>query len=68
MSWFLKEIIEGITMVRILNTRFKRFENFWPIPKGTSYNFYVINGSEGVALIDGLMKGFHLIFGKALRK
>lgn len=53
MSWLSEEIVEGVTLVRILNTQFKRFENFWPIPKGTSYNFYIIRGSEGTALIDG---------------
>ncbi len=68
MSWFLEEIAEGVTMVRILNTQFKRFENFWPIPDGTSYNFYVIRGSEGVALIDGTDERVSSYFWEALNK
>ncbi len=47
------ELAPGITAFRILNDAFERFENFWPIPRGTSYNFYLVRGSEGTALIDG---------------
>ncbi len=68
MSWFAKEIIERVTMIRILNTEFKRFENFWPIPNGTSYNFYVIMGTEGAALIDGTDSRVSSSFWEALQK
>ncbi len=66
MSWFKKEIAEGVTLVRILNTKLPRFENFWPIPNGTSYNFYVVEGSEGTALIDGADFRFSKEFFEAL--
>ncbi|MCD6165412.1 hypothetical protein J7K19_01730, partial [bacterium] len=54
MVWIKREVAEGVTLVRILNTQSKRFENLWPIPNGTSYNFYVVEGEEGIALIDGV--------------
>ena len=66
MSWFKREIAEGVTLVRILNTKLPRFENFWPIPNGTSYNFYVVEGSEGIALIDGADFRFSKEFFEAL--
>ncbi len=66
MSWFKREIAEGVTLVRILNTKLPRFENFWPIPNGTSYNFYVVEGSEGTALIDGADYRFSKEFFEAL--
>ncbi|MDK2372373.1 MAG: FprA family A-type flavoprotein [Candidatus Korarchaeota archaeon] len=66
MSWFKREIAEGVTLVRILNTKLPRFENFWPIPNGTSYNFYVVEGSEGNALIDGADFRFSKEFFEAL--
>ncbi|MDK2383676.1 MAG: FprA family A-type flavoprotein [Candidatus Korarchaeota archaeon] len=66
MSWFKREIAEGVTLVRILNTKLPRFENFWPIPNGTSYNFYVVEGSEGAALIDGADFRFSKEFFEAL--
>ncbi|RLG38191.1 MAG: FprA family A-type flavoprotein, partial [Thermoproteota archaeon] len=66
MSWIKAEIAPGVTLVRVLNTTFKRFENFWPIPKGTSYNFYVVKGSEGVALIDGTDERVSDVFWEAL--
>ncbi len=66
MSWFKREIVDGVTLVRILNTKLPRFENFWPIPNGTSYNFYVVEGSEGAALIDGADYRFSREFFEAL--
>ncbi len=66
MSWFKREIADGVTIVRILNTKLPRFENFWPIPRGTSYNFYVVRGSEKVALIDGADFRFSKEFFEAL--
>ena len=53
MRWISSRVAPGVTLLRVLNEETPRFENFWPIPRGTSYNFYVVEGSEGVALIDG---------------
>ena len=66
MSWFKREIADGVTLVRILNTKLPRFENFWPISSGTSCNFYVVEGSEGTALIDGADRRFSKEFFEAL--
>lgn len=66
MSWFKEEIEKGVILVRINNTRLQRFENFWPIPKGTSYNFYIVEGSDSIALIDGVDFRFSKEFFEAL--
>lgn len=34
------------------------FEGLWPLPKGVTYNSYVVAGSEAVALIDGCEAGY----------
>jgi len=67
MVWIKREVAEGVTLVRILNTQSKRFENLWPIPNGTSYNFYVVEGEEGIALIDGVDHRFSGTFWESLR-
>ncbi len=65
-DWFYHELSKGVTMVRVLNRRLPRFENFWPIPRGTSYNFYLVEGDEGVAVIDGVDYRFTKEFFEAL--
>ena len=66
MTWVKSEITEGVILVRVLNTKSSKFENYWPIPSGTSYNFYVVKGSEGIALIDGIDIRFSDEFFEAL--
>jgi len=66
MTWVKSEISEGVILVRVLNTKSRKFENYWPIPSGTSYNFYVVKGSEGIALIDGIDIRFSDEFFEAL--
>ncbi len=66
MTWVKSEISEGVILVRVLNTKSSKFENYWPIPSGTSYNFYVVKGSEGIALIDGIDIRFSDEFFEAL--
>ena len=66
MTWVKSEITEGVILVRVLNTKSNKFENYWPIPSGTSYNFYVVKGSEGIALIDGIDIRFSDEFFEAL--
>ncbi len=67
MSWFRRDLTSDLVLVRILNTKLDKFENFWPIPKGTSYNFYVIKGRNGVVLIDGADYRFSNEFFNALK-
>ncbi len=67
MNWFKKNLTSDVVLVRILNMKLDKFENFWPIPKGTSYNFYVVKGSDGAALIDGVDRRFSNEFFDALK-
>ncbi len=67
MGWFKKNLTDDVTLIRILNRKLDKFENFWPIPRGTSYNFYVVKGSEGVAVIDGVDFRFSDEFFDALK-
>ncbi|RDD53304.1 MAG: FprA family A-type flavoprotein [Candidatus Korarchaeota archaeon NZ13-K] len=64
----VSRISEDVTLFRILNKTSKRFENFWPIPRGTSYNFYLVRGKDGTALIDGVDAAFSKEFFEALER
>lgn len=65
MTVIKEKISESVILFRILNRVSKRFENFWPIPRGTSYNFYLVIG-EKIALIDGVDRLFSSEFFSAL--
>ncbi|MFQ6123394.1 MAG: FprA family A-type flavoprotein [Candidatus Heimdallarchaeota archaeon] len=48
----LVELKPGIYMLRTLDWERRLFDELIPLPDGTSYNAYVIKGTDGVALID----------------
>lgn len=48
----IKEIISNLYYVGVDDRTTTRFEGLWPLPKGVSYNSYIVVGSEKVALID----------------
>ncbi|MEM0037020.1 MAG: FprA family A-type flavoprotein [Candidatus Korarchaeum sp.] len=68
MSVVISKVSDSVTLFRILNRVSKRFENFWPIPRGTSYNFYLVEGKERKALIDGVDAAFSEDFFRALSR
>lgn len=47
-----REIREGIQMIATVHWERRLFDSLIPLPDGTSYNAYLIHGSEGTALID----------------
>jgi flavorubredoxin len=47
-------ISSDVNWVGVNDTETPRFESLWPIPKGVSYNSYLIKGSEKTALIDSV--------------
>ena len=47
-----REIIKGIFWVGALDFDRRIFDELIPLPDGTSYNSYLIRGSEKTALID----------------
>jgi flavorubredoxin len=58
-----REILPGITWVGALDFDRRLFDELIPLPDGTSYNSYLIRGSEKTALIDTVdpTKEFELI-------
>lgn len=49
-----KEITKGIYYVGVNDRTTDLFEGLWPLPMGVSYNSYLVEGSEKLALIDGV--------------
>ena len=48
------KISERVSYIGVNDRATYRFEGMWPIPKGVSYNSYLVNGSEKSAIIDGV--------------
>ena len=48
-----RQITNDITYVGVSDRRLSLFENIFPIPRGVSYNSYIIN-DEKTALIDAV--------------
>ena len=48
----IKQIVAGIYYAGVNDRVTSLFEGLWPIPKGVSYNSYIVAGSEKTALID----------------
>ncbi|MCX8184818.1 MAG: FprA family A-type flavoprotein [Sulfolobales archaeon] len=49
-----KQIVKDVYWVGVNDCVKDLFESLWPIPSGISYNAYVVEGSEGAAVIDGV--------------
>ena len=47
-------IAPGVSYVGVDDRRKILFENLWPIPRGVSYNSYLVEGTEATALIDSV--------------
>jgi len=54
------QIADGVYWVGVNDCVKDLFESLWPLPYGISYNAYVVMGSEGAAVIDGVDE--HLTF------
>ena len=50
----VNSIAPGVSYVGVDDRQKIFFENLWPIPRGVSYNSYLVEGSEKTALIDGV--------------
>ncbi len=48
----IRQIREGIDVICNVDWGRRLFDSLIPLPDGTSYNAYIVYGSEGVALID----------------
>lgn len=49
-----RQIARGVYWVGVNDYVKDLFESLWPIPEGVSYNAYVVIGSDGVAVVDGV--------------
>ena len=47
-----REIVPGVSWVGALDFDRRIFDELIPLPQGTSYNAYLIRGSEKTALVD----------------
>jgi len=47
-----REIRKGIQVIAMVHWERRLFDSLIPLPDGTSYNAYLIRGSEGTALLD----------------
>ncbi len=45
---------ERISYIGVNDRTTVRFEGMWPLPKGVSYNSYLVQGAEKCAIIDGV--------------
>lgn len=52
------KIAEGIYWVGVRDWNRRIFDALIPLPKGTSYNAYLVTGGDGTALIDTVNRGF----------
>ncbi|MDE7402339.1 MAG: FprA family A-type flavoprotein [Muribaculaceae bacterium] len=49
-----RKITDGVFYAGVNDRVTTRFEALWPIPKGVSYNAYVVKGTDKTALIDAV--------------
>ncbi|MFW6231281.1 MAG: 2-oxoacid:acceptor oxidoreductase family protein, partial [Nanoarchaeota archaeon] len=47
-----RDIVDNVVLVGVQEHELNLFDELMPLPKGTSYNSYIIKGSEKTALID----------------
>ena len=47
-----KEITRGVYYAGVNDRVTTLFEGLWPLPYGVSYNSYIVDGGDGLALID----------------
>ena len=47
-------VVQGVEWVGVMDWDRRMFDELIPLPDGTSYNAYLVRGSEKTALIDGV--------------
>ncbi len=64
----IKEIVKNVIYYGAIDFNREYFDELMPLPDGTSYNSYVIKGSEKTVIIDGVDPMFEDEFLEALKK
>jgi flavorubredoxin len=62
------KITDGVYWVGVNDTRSKLFEALWSLPKGISYNSYLVLGNDKKALIDTVKEDFFEEYITAIRR
>ena len=57
-----RKIVDGVDWVGAIDWDNRLFDSLVPLPDGTSYNAFVVRGTEGTALIDTVEHGFESMF------
>ena len=53
-----QKITDRVYYVGVNDRTTTRFEGLWPLPKGVSYNSYVVKGSRHIAIVEGVEASF----------
>ncbi len=64
----VREVADGLYLLRTADTQIKYFEALWKIPEGITYNAYLLKIDEGAVLFDGCKRSFDNEFVEALSK
>ncbi len=67
-KYLIKDIADGVKLLRLDDDRTRYFEAAWHIPEGVTYNSYLIETSEGLMLIDTWKGQYSELFMKAIKE
>ncbi|MFP3223016.1 MAG: FprA family A-type flavoprotein, partial [Nitrososphaeria archaeon] len=67
-EYLIKDIADGVKLLRLDDDRTRYFEAAWHIPEGVTYNSYLIETSEGLILIDTWKGQYSELFMKAIKE
>ena len=67
-KYLIKDIADGVKLLRLDDDRTRYFEAAWHIPEGVTYNSYLIESSEGQMLIDTWKGQYSELFMKAIKE
>ncbi len=60
-------LASNLYLLRLEDRETRFFEALWEIPEGVTYNAYLLDTGEGMALLDGWKKGYGELFMETLR-
>lgn len=64
--YHIPQISENVYWVGVKDWNRRLFDSLIPLPKGTSYNAYLVKGDERVALIDTVNPGFEKVLARKI--
>ncbi len=67
-KYLIKEIADGVKILRLDDDRTRYFEAAWHIPEGVTYNSYLIDAPEGEILVDTWKGQYSELFIRAIKE